>query len=448
MRKLLNWLRRSLDHDMSLGYAKQLLWLSALFVLLFLIILLTLFVIGFVDKAFDMGDVNLPGTAFLLLTDPGNLSGVLPTNQSWIIGIIYAFITIAGAIVFGGLLISLLSNSVQRRIENIQSGNVYYDLKDHIVIIGYDTIVPYLVRQVREKWPDRDVLLLTKKSPVEVREALNTVINGIAEDKHLIIYSGTRSSETDLQKLLPKEAHEIFIIGNRQSDDHDALNIDCLSKLLNIIQPEPEKNEQQEATKEEQEATKEEQEAVKEQKQEEFLMAMPVVNILLENPATQTMLQSTNLADHWQKYLRVIPFSFYETWTRQVLCVQTDDVRQYPRLQVDRKSDEQLNVVIFGMSKMGITMAVEAAHALHFPRKKDGSVCKTIITFVSLDAYEEMTLFRARYRQIFEIQSSRYIDLTGKGKPVVEEMPPTYLYRVRVRSRQCFLGGCPSVPER
>ena len=395
MKRLLNWIRRTLDHDLSLGYVRQLRWLCMLFLIVFVLIIATLFVIVVVDKDFDMGNVNLPGTAFLLLTDPGNLSGVLPNNHSWIIGIIYALIAIVGAFVFSGLLISLISNSVQRRVEKIEGGNVYYQLHDHIVVIGYDTILPSLVKQIvnKQEWQSKDVLILTKKSPAEVREALNPVVD--VKSKQLIIYSGQRSSELDLRNLQTENAHEIFIIGNRQSDDHDALNIDCLSKLVSIIQEyNPQKH--------------------------------PTINILLENPATQTMLQSTNLADNWQKMVNVIPFSFYENWARRVLSGQ-----QYPRLLVDTNTDQQLNIVIFGMSKMGVTIAVEAAHALHFPRKKDGSVRKTIITFISLNAYEEMTLFRTRYRQIFEIQSSRFFDLIDDNKkdkdiPVITEIPPTY----------------------
>ncbi len=396
MKRFLNWMRRTLDHDLSLGYTKQLRWLCALFILLFLLILVTLCIISAIDKNFDMGAVNLPGTAFLLLTDPGNLSGVLPVNHSWIIGIIYALIVIAGAVVFGGLLISLLSNSVQRRVENIANGNVYYRLHGHIVVIGYDTIVPSLMGQIMKKWQDRDVLLLTRKSPAEVREALSTVID--IRSKHLIIYSGQRSSESDLMKLQTESAHEIFIIGNRASDEHDALNIDCLSKLVKIISGHTPKQK-------------------------------PTVNILLENPATHTMLQSTNLAKKWQNVVNVIPFSFYENWARKVLSMKDG---QGFLLQVSPKSKEQLNVVIFGMSRMGITMAVEAAHALHFPRKKDGGVRKTIITFISLNADKEMRLFRTRYRQIFEIQSSRYIDFIGGNDiqeatlPVIKKMPPTY----------------------
>ena len=401
MKYLLNWIIRNLDHDLSLGYAKQLRWLCLLFVIVFLLILGTLFVIDDVVNDFNIGKVNLPGTAFLLLTDPGNLSGVLPSNHSWIVGIIYALIAIVGAIVFGGLLISLLSNSVQRRVEKIEKGNVYYQFRDHIVVIGYDTILPSLVKQIVNKieWQNKDVLILTKKNPTEVREALNPMVD--VKSKHLIIYRGQRSSELDLRKLQAENAHEIFIIGNRQSDDHDALNIDCLSKLVCIIKG----------------GTSQQH---------------PIINIMLENPATQTILQSTNLAANWQNSdkkkstIRVVPFSFYENWARRVLSGQ-----QYPRLLVNHNTDQQLNIVIFGMSKMGVTIAVEAAHALHFPRKKDGSVRKTIITFISLNAYEEMTLFRTRYRQIFEIQSSRFIDFIGENKkdkdiPVITEMTPTY----------------------
>lgn len=394
MQQFLNWIKRSIDHDLSLGYAKQLRWLFLLFVLAFLLILATLFVIVVIDRNFDMGEVNLPGTAFLLLTDPGNLSGVLPVNHSWVVGIVYALIAIVGAAIFGGLLISLLSNSVQRRVEKIESGNVYYNLSDHILVIGYDNIVPSLVSQIMGQWPNRDVLLLTKKSPMEVREALNTFID--ISNKHLIIYSGQRSSITDLRNLQPETASEIFIIGNRESDDHDALNIDCLSKLVEII-----KNRKSQHR--------------------------PTINILLDNPATQTILQSTNLAANWKDSVNVIPFSFYENWAREVLSG-----KDYPRLLVKSDSDEQLNVVIFGMSKMGVTMAIETAHALHFPRKKDGTVRKTIITFVSLNADKEMMLFRARFHQIFDIQSSRYIDFIGKpdnlseNEPTVTDFAPTY----------------------
>ncbi len=431
MKHILGSLKRNLDHDLSLGYAKQLRWLFFLFVLVFLLILATLFVIIVVDKDFNMGDVNLPGTAFLLLTDPGNLSDVLLVNHSWLIGIIYAFITIVGAVVFSGLLISLLSNSVQRRVEKIEKGNVHYNLHDHIVVIGYDTIVPSLVSQIMDKWIDRDILLLTKKNPVEVREALNTFVD--VNNKHLIIYSGQRSSELDLKKLQPENTYEIFIIGNRQSDDHDALNIDCLSKLVSIIKQKVQKqttNDELQETSDTQD-TQNKQNKQREQKKQK----RPTINILLENPATQTILQSTNLAKNWHEVVNVIPFSFYENWARNVLID-----KDYPSLHVKPKSDEQLNVVIFGMSKMGITMAIEAAHALHFPRKTDGTLRKTIISFVSLDADKEMTLFRTRFRQIFEIQSSRYIDFIGTedrtkdeskdkpkvNRPTITELPPTY----------------------
>ena len=50
MKLFLNWIRRTLDHDLSLGYARQLRWLCLLFVIVFVLIIATLFVIVVIDK--------------------------------------------------------------------------------------------------------------------------------------------------------------------------------------------------------------------------------------------------------------------------------------------------------------------------------------------------------------------------------------------------------------
>ena len=239
-------------------------------------------------------------------------------------------------------------------------------------------------------WPDKDILLLTRKRAEEVREELNTRIG--ADNKHIILYSGRRDSLRDLQYLQAGQADEIFIIGDRHSDDHDALNIACLSLLTDIVSRHPSPHGHR-----------------------------PTVNILLENHATQVMLQSANLARKWQQHLDVIPFSFYETWARRVL---TDN--RYPRILVTPDSSQQVNLIIFGMSQQALTLAVEAAHTLHFAPLPDGRTRKTTITFISLHAREEMMLFRTRYRQIFEIQSSRYLDLTTPKPTPAERIPPAY----------------------
>ena len=406
MKRISNKIIRKFDYALSLSYMRMLGYLSLAFVILFVIVVLFLWGVSIVYDKLNLGEVNIPGTAFMLLTDPGNISNVLPGNHSWILGVVYAVIAIVGAVLFGGVLISLMSNSIQLRVEDFKNGNINYNHNNHIIVIGYDTVVPSLIKQLVLKYPQKDILVFTKKNSQEVRESLGTMTD--VKSKYLILYSGRRDSESDLARLQAEKAKEIFIIGNRENDDHDALNFACLSKLLVLIKNAKVTNK-------------------------------PIVNILLENQATQVMLQSTNLAQEWRNYIRVIPFNFYENWARQVLSGEkvvvesnSEDSYRYPHIQVNRDSFEQVNIVIFGMSRLGITIGVEAAHALHFPKCPNGETRKTTITFISKCAYEEMLLFRARYRQIFEIQSSTFIDYIGNGHdkpkdlPKTTTFPPTY----------------------
>ena len=223
----------------------------------------------------------------MLLTDPGNVSDVFTHNGLWWMGIAYAVIVMLGALLFGGLLISFMSNTIQLMVDDFKNGNVHYVHSNHIIVIGYDALVPALVRQLVDAYPQKDILVFTWKNSQEVREALSTLVN--VKDRHLVLYSGRRDSFSDLEKLQPEKAEELFIIGNRENDDHDALNFACLSKLVEIVKGAQVTNK-------------------------------PVVNILLENQSTQVILQSTNLAQEWQKYIRVIPFNFYENWARQVFA--------------------------------------------------------------------------------------------------------------------------------
>lgn len=405
---IINGIKRRFDYYLSLSYMRMLGYLCLIFVVLLVSVMLFLWGVSLIYEKLNLGEVNVPGTAFMLLTDPGNISDVLPDNHSWVLGIAYALISIVGAVLFGGVLISLMSNSLQLRVEDFKNGNVQYLHNDHIIVIGYDNVLPALVKQLNahKRFAGKDILIFTKKNSQEVREALSTVID--VKNKHIILYSGRRDSMVDLSKVQVEKAKEIFIIGNRDSDDHDARNFACLSNIVEIVKKSGTANK-------------------------------PIVNILLEDLSTQVMLQSTNLAQEWREHIRMIPFNFYESWARQVLSggqvlVETNSsaTYNYPYIQVDKDSEEHVNIVVFGMSDLGITVGVEAAHALHYPHLPNGKVRKTRITFVSKLAYDEMLLFKTRYRQIFEIQSSTYMDFMDDADDVPESLPritkfaPTY----------------------
>ena len=68
-----------------------------------------------------------------------------------------------------------------------------------------------------------------------------------------------------------------------------------------------------------------------------------------------------------------------------------------------------MHFIIYGMTRMGTAMGVEAAHRLHFPNFTRDSRLKSVITFIDTDADVEMNYFVSRYSHLFNMAESRII---------------------------------------
>ena len=75
-----------------------------------------------------------------VFVDPGNGMEVSGAWTGWKrIGVMCIGIT--GSIFFGGLLISTISNIIERRVDALKSGQFRYKrIKEHFIILGYDEI--------------------------------------------------------------------------------------------------------------------------------------------------------------------------------------------------------------------------------------------------------------------------------------------------------------------
>ena len=112
--------------------------------------------------------------------------------------------------------------------------------------------------------------------------------------------------------------------------------------------------------------------------------------------------------------LDFIPFNYYENWAQQVLV--PDLMSQKPNIYkplydtpIDSESKKRVHLIIVGMSKMGVAMAIEAAQVAHFPNFSSRGV-RTLITFIDRNAAREMTFFKGRFSNLFEISRHRYVD--------------------------------------
>lgn len=77
-----------------------------------------------------------------LFIDPGNIVEV-PPYLRWF----SLLVVVLGLILFCGLLISVISNMLERRVERYREGDIVYPLQNHIVIIGFDNMVPTLIHK-------------------------------------------------------------------------------------------------------------------------------------------------------------------------------------------------------------------------------------------------------------------------------------------------------------
>ena len=100
------------------------------------------------------------------------------------------------------------------------------------------------------------------------------------------------------------------------------------------------------------------------------------------------------------------------SWSRK--CVEDTGIEN-PALDRDAityESETHVHLVIIGMSRMGGTIGVEAAHLLHFPNFCRDKNIKSVITFIDENADREMNFFCGRYRHYFEISSTHYYDMS------------------------------------
>lgn len=285
--------------------------------------------------------------------------------------------SLLGVVVFGGMLISVLSNMLERRIENYRKGRNTYLIARHYVILGYDEIVPSIIKQI---CADEDAYVLLQSSrPSE--EIADMIRSSIAQDceKRVIIKNGHRTSVQDLSDLRLSESCAIYIVGDRTKPSHDAMNIDCMEKVYNILENNKEKG-------------------------------LPEsITTVFEDQDTYAAMQVVDLFDNIRKLnIELIPYNFYVDWAKQMF-VDADGER-YPFIDgggISSKSKQHVHIVIVGTSSFGVTLGIEAAKMLHFPNF-DGENHRTEITFIDLNADKELRLFMTRTRHFFEVQQYKY----------------------------------------
>lgn len=355
-----------------------------------------------------------------LFIDPGSVANV-PAELRWF----SLIVAIMGLLLFTGLLISVVSNMLERHVERYREGNISYPLEKHVVIIGFDEMVPMLVLQIctDPQYEDCYILIQSVQPSSEVRNRIHTVLDTELEKRVLVLHAQRNSTE-ELEKLYTTSAREIFLIGESNEYDHDSLNIDSLQKIVAINRKKPN-------------------------------CPRITVSVLFEYQTTYAAFQVSDLAEEWRKQIDFHPFNFYEEWAKKLLVKrhygEENAKVEYPALDrepITWESDRYVHFVIIGMSRMGVALGVEAAHLLHFPNFCRDKRLKSRITFIDADADKEMNFFRGRYRHYFDLSLSYYRDMEQIEK--VHTILPNQVYGKEVNFLDIefeFIKGRAETPE-
>ena len=334
--------------------------------------------------------------------DPGNQH--MTTSQSgrgW-----SALIAILGVFLLNGLLVSSIIGWIDSRKEKWLKGEVKYrgflHKYKHYVIIGGNDMTFGIVRQIMPNKGVMPYILIQTTRDVEGfrRELFSTLTE--QQQQHIIIYYGSRTSETELMELCLQQAIEVYILGEQtRTDDfepyHDTVNMQCFDLINQLLQGG--------------------------NSFKESIRCYVMFEYQTSFAAFQSSSQSRIIkTPDGKDLLSFIPFSPYENWAQTVLVNgnitipdKTNITITYNNIDGDGisyDSDKIAHIIIVGMSKMGTAMAIETAHLAHFPNFVRDNSKRTKITFIDKNAREESDFFMGRFPDLFKL--CKWTDVDGK----------------------------------
>lgn len=317
-------------------------------------------------------------------------------------------IYIAGVVVFTGMIISVMTNMIERRVEKFRNGELYYLKSGHYIIMGFGDMVPSFIKYVFAKDSDAYILIFTSNSASDATEILRKTFNQ-KQMKQIIINYGHRTTSESYKDIHVESAKEIFIVGFHGQQAHDAINIECVDSIHNYL---------------------------KEVGDNQHLKRITCV---FRDIDTYAAFKTSEIFKK-MKDLKVefVPYNFYSSWAKQVFVkrshkdiglVAKSKETKYPAVYGNGIAPDDkhfVHLVFVGTTNFAVSFAMEAAHVLHFPNFNHNHALKTRITFIDINADKEKDEFIIRNRHFFEVQSYKYRDLTEGGKVILPDIPPTH----------------------
>lgn len=389
-RRVRKFLALNFDRSFSAGIWAQVVWLT-------LIVIITFSFLWLIRPDRDLGFRNLVE----LYMDSGNYTS---ENGDVFWGLpIYGFIVaVIGSVFFGSALISVMTNMLNVRVDRYRNGDVHYAESNHVVIIGYHKMVPALIRQlaVHSEYKECDVVILTAAVMDDVRHRLHSQLNKKEERKVIFIY-GRQTSKEDLTRSCVHTAKRIYLLGEENQYDHDALSIETLQAIADVCEMGKCKGQ-------------------------------ITCETLIQYQTTYAIFKRQQLNKKVTQYIDFTPFCFEESWAHRILvsgkhCLNNNTEIKYLPLdngEICIGSKKRVHLVIIGTSKIGVALAKQAALIAHYPNFVTDNI-RTKITFIDAQCYSEMLQIVGSNAELFEESEYSYynIETDPEMKNIVMRKP-------------------------
>lgn len=329
-----------------------------------------------------------------LLIDTNALNCIYTGGQSGWMLVACTITYVFGLVVCTGMLIGVITNYIGDRVNNYRNGLQQYVKSGHCIIMGYDDMVPSIIKEIFSKMPEADVVLLTAMDAKMVTEKLRRSVARNEMDRVFVTY-GHRTVKDYYKDIHLEAAEKIYVVGNRTRPEHDAINVECVDSICEYLKNTRSEHKPQRIT------------------------------CVFEDLDTYASFKTTEIFSEIREMgIDFIPYNFYAGWARQVFVKRSYKEKNKPDKEFSYQSvygdgikpdDKQyVHLVFVGTTNFSVAFAMEAAHLLHFPNFETDSSLKTRITFIEKNADEELRIFATRNRHFFEVQPYYYRKMTSK----------------------------------
>lgn len=298
-----------------------------------------------------------------------------------------------GAFIFNGIIISIITTSIERRVENYKEGHTNYLKSGHHVIMGYDEMATSVISHIFQTDKDAYILILSSAPAEEIREKLLKSFSEKQMERILIKY-GHRVAIDIYDDLHIEHAKQIYVVGNHGKSAHDAINVECVDCICNYL-GRPDINDKPKR-----------------------------ITCFFKDIDTYSAFKTSDIFSRVRELgIEFVPYNLYAGWAKQIFVKRTyndfdnpGNTYSYPSVYgtgISPEEDLFVHLVFIGTSSFSLAFAIEAAHLLHFPNYKKR---KTLITFIDKNMEEEKEAFIIRNHHLFEVEPYIYQNLRNGSK--------------------------------